>query len=387
VGHSTAKNQRKKPLKPYPDFPLFPHASGVWAKKIKGEMKYFGKWDDPDAAYKKFKDFVEGKSSDGTTIRELANAFLRTKEAAMDNGELSPRSFRDYFRTCSALVEFFGKPQLIDEIRAEDFGRYRVHLAKRRNFVSLGNEINRVRIVFRYAVDNDLMAKSPKYGQEFERPSRKTLRKAKAEKGRQIFEAAELRAVIEKASPTMLAMIYLGINCALGQSDLASLPISALDLKGGWLNFARQKTGIQRRIPLWKETVAALKVAIEERPKPKSKDHGGLVFITRLGHPWVRIKRNVRDEIVEIDSVLQEFQKLLDTLPNVPRLGFYSLRHLHRTISDGAKDQPASIAIMGHAPESNDMSAVYRHGVSDDRLRAVTDFVRKWLFPPKRAAK
>src|SRR5262245_60055013 len=39
-----------KPIKPYPAFPLFAHAAGVWAKKIRGELHYFGPWADPDCA-------------------------------------------------------------------------------------------------------------------------------------------------------------------------------------------------------------------------------------------------------------------------------------------------------------------------------------------------
>jgi hypothetical protein len=44
------------------------------------------------------------------------------------------------------------------------------------------------------------------------------------------------------------------INAALGNADCGRLVFQALDLDAGWLDYARPKTGVPRRVPLWPET-------------------------------------------------------------------------------------------------------------------------------------
>src|SRR5262252_7879146 len=102
--HSTPSPAPGKPAKPYPDFPLFPHAAGVWAKKIRGKLHYFGPWSNVDAAldkYLKEKDVLEAGRTPGPdhaalTVKNVANLCLTAKQDAQDAGDLSPRTWRDY---------------------------------------------------------------------------------------------------------------------------------------------------------------------------------------------------------------------------------------------------------------------------------------------------
>ena len=38
-----SKTKSTRPQKPRPDFPLFPHPTDRWAKKVRGRLVYFGK--------------------------------------------------------------------------------------------------------------------------------------------------------------------------------------------------------------------------------------------------------------------------------------------------------------------------------------------------------
>ena len=81
-------------------------------------------------------------------------------------------------------------------------------------------------------------------------------------------------------------MILLGVNCGFGNADVATLPQKAVDLKRGWVDFPRGKTGVPRQCPLWPQTITAVQEAILSRPKPRDKAHDGLVFLTKYGRPW-----------------------------------------------------------------------------------------------------
>jgi hypothetical protein len=48
------KVRKQKPTKPHPDFPLYAHASGRWAKKIRGETRFFGPWEDPEGSLERW---------------------------------------------------------------------------------------------------------------------------------------------------------------------------------------------------------------------------------------------------------------------------------------------------------------------------------------------
>ena len=383
MNNHTRNNLLGKPAKPYPAFPLFAHATNRWAKKIRGKLHYFGPWSDPDGALKRYlaqaDDLHAGRTprnyDEEETLRHLANAFLTAKENRVNSSELTSRSFYDYRNTCKNVLDAFGPSRIVSDLRAGDFEKLRTNLSKRLGPVSLGNEIQRVRVLFKFAYDADLIDKPIKYGPHFKRPSKRTLRLARQAKGLRMLEAVELRKMLEEAKQPMRAMICLGINAGLGASDISGLPIAAIDLDGGFLDYPRAKTGVARRVPLWPETVAAVKEAIAHRQTPLDPDHESLAFITKQRHPWVRMTPNGRP----VDAVCPRFSRLLSKVgAKRPGLGFYVLRHTTEMIGSEAKDQVALNHIMGHTDDS--MAAVYRERISDERLLAVVDCVHRWLF-------
>lgn len=358
--------------------PFTLHKTGQFCKKVRGKILYFGS--DLDAALERWErekdDLLAGRTprpdTDATTVRDACNAYLASKEAKLTNGEIGARTWQDYKETTDLLVSTFGRLRPLSDLHPDDFKSLRAKMAKRWGPIRLGNGVQRVRSVFKYALDAGLVDRPVLMGPDFSRPSAKVLRKHKAAQGKKWFERDEVLRLLAAADVEMKAMVLLGVNAGYIMADCGHLPVDALDLDGGWVTFPRPKTGVQRRCPLWPETVAAIRDALAIRPAPKDEADAKLVFLTRQRTSWAKEEYS--------SPAVVRFRKLIHASGvEVKRgRGFSALRHVHKTIADETKDFPACDRIMGHARD--DMPSVYREHISDERLRAVADYVYNWLF-------
>lgn len=373
-----------RPKKPNPSYPLWWHeGSKSWAKKIDGAVYYFGA--DPEKAlarYLRERDFILAgqapppeEEGNVVTVRYCCNAFLEAKERQKDAGELAPRTFDRYHDTAEFLVKHFGKKRDASNLRPKDFEQLREKMAKRWGPVALGNEVQIVRTIFRYAYETEVLAIPVKFGPEFKKPSARKQRAVRLAKGEQVFAPEQIKALLAVADPQPKAMILLGLNGGMGCMDLAHLEIGQLDLEGGWYSIMRAKTATQRRFPYWPETIEALRDAIAARGVPRAEEDRDLVFIGGRG-------ANYKSR----DRVTNAFMRVRDIAKVDKARTFYDLRRTFETIAGNAtNDERAVSRVMGHAVGQSDMPGRYLQRIDDSRLLTVTNAVREWVWPkPKK---
>lgn len=363
---------------------MFCHASRQFAKKIRGKLHYFGTWDDPQAALDRWlaeKDYLLAGKKPRTaapsqlTVRRLCNLFLESRERKVATGELTQRTFDDYFAIAKTVTKELGSSSAVDLLAPEDFVELRAKLAQGLNLKTLEGRIACVRAIFNYGDKNGLLERplSKIWGVEFAKPSKSALSKLKNQTVR-LFTANEIWRLLDAASVPVQAMIWLGINCGFGNTDVGKLKTSNLDLAAGWLNMPRSKTGINRRVPLWRETIAAIKRYLAVRPIPSDEKDSDLVFITKHKANWIPTTKD--------NPLSKEFSKARKTAKITgPGKSFYTLRHCFQTIGDETRDFVAVSSIMGHAASS--ISDHYREKIDDDRLQTVVKHVRKWMVAGK----
>ena len=150
------KSASTKPSKPRSDFPLFPHASGRWAKKIRGRFVYFGKWTDPkgkralDLWLDQRDELLAGRkpranADSATGAGRLGERILERKACVVETHEMTPRRWSDLYAVCEKLTTAFGKGRAVDDLQPDDFEKLRASFAKTHGLATLHTDLTRVR--------------------------------------------------------------------------------------------------------------------------------------------------------------------------------------------------------------------------------------------------
>ncbi len=378
---------------------MSPHPGGQWVKKIGGKLRYFGAWSNPDpdntkakAAIEKYMSFMRVTENGNRDLAQpipvvrpedlnldtMVNSFMGEKHRDVEAGELSPRQFVEYRTLGNLILATLGMRRLVWDLLPADFSLLRSKLPG--GPVRLGNQVVWARSFFKWASRNHGIA--IRFGNQFDKPPRRIVRKAV--KRKEIFSAAGIKSILAEAPPAMKAMILLGINAGFGQNTInATLLQATVDFNAAIIEFDRHKTGVRRVVPLWTETVKALK----DYQRPNIA-HPELYFVTSRGNPWVHervhrdshgiVKKTVRCSAVDLEFCNAQKRA------KMPVRGFYLLRHTFRTIADTTGDLNAIRSIMGHAFPGMDEFYLHLKSGEVERLRRVVNHVHDWLYGTSR---
>jgi integrase len=188
------------------------------------------------------------------------------------------------------------------------------------------------------------------------------------------FNSGQIKKLLSIADVKMQAMIWLGLNCGFGCTDCGKLKWKDLDFKNSRVKLARNKTGVRRNLPLWPETVKALK---------ELSRSGQLVFYTSQGHPWVRTviktKNNGDREYTSVNRVTPSFSRLMKKVGiHAPKgTGFYALRRTAATMAARSGDPFAVQRLLGHVDLT--MATRYVQDISEQTDRVIENS-RKYVI-------
>jgi hypothetical protein len=134
------RKQRHKPKKPYASFPLTSHNNGPWCKNIRGKIHFFGVWEDPEAAHRRYIEVApelhagrpphQTVSADGCTVKDACDHYLTFQVHKLEAGEFTARSFEDYHNAAESFARFVGHSRAIRDLSPDDFQQYHQKLTR-----------------------------------------------------------------------------------------------------------------------------------------------------------------------------------------------------------------------------------------------------------------
>jgi len=100
-----------------------------------------------------------------------------------------------------------------------------------------------VRGIPKYAYEVGLIESPVRLGKSLSRPSavdkRRARRDSERKNGKRLLTGPQVRSILDDAPIPLKALILLGINGGFGNTDCSVLPMAALDLDEGMVDFER----------------------------------------------------------------------------------------------------------------------------------------------------
>ena len=279
----------------------------------------------------------------------------------MQVGDITGHYYVGQIGCLRRFVGHIGPNCLVSELRTADLQDYRNKLLKRHSSAaSINFHLAVMKAVFHWAKRNDILQNIPNID------TVKKVRVVHTEKP--VFSAKDVKKLISTADTQMRPMIWLGLNCAFGCTDCGKLKWKDLDFENSRVKLARNKTGIVRNLPLWPETIEAL------RPIPR---RGELVFYSKRGNPLVRVNTTTDDNGIvrysRSESVGNRFSNLLKKtgIETEPGMGFYTLRRTAATLAANSGDPFAVQRLLGHTDVK--MASIYVQNISGQTDRVINN--------------
>ena len=304
---------------------------------------------------------ITGEDVSHTTVKQFLSSWVEAKKP-----EIAPSTYKFYKKSAQKFLMFLADAADRDlgEITRDEITRFRNEEAKKFAPRTVNHEVKFLRMAFRAARRDALVADDPA---EFV----KTVRLGEDEE-RKPFTLDQLRAVLEVADDEWKSMILCGLYTGQRLSDIALLTWSNVDLDRKELRLVTKKTRKRLIIPL----APALARTFESLPssddpdaplhprahrlvsQQKKSGHLSNLFADVLADAGLRKKTPHRKTSNSGRGVRADRQQ---------RLSFHSLRHTAVTLLKEAGVPDAAImALIGH--ESVAMSQHYTH-VGRDALQ------------------
>ena len=174
------------------------------------------------------------------SAREFAKQWLESKQLT-----LAPRSYAFYKSSVAKFLEHLGaRADLpLSELSKSDILSYRAFLARTLHPQTANHELQIVRMLFRSARQDELIADDPAQYVE-------SIRKKGITSIRRAFTLSEIQAVLSVCDPEWKTLTLCGLYTGQRLSDLALLRWSNIDLVNDQLRFVTAKTGRTMILPI-----------------------------------------------------------------------------------------------------------------------------------------